>query len=116
MTFSVLKRNHHAKGALISFDIMGNQVDILFTAHALSRLEKWRITLEKTAATLLEPEEVLIGHNNRFIAHRCFGEHVLRAVYEYEGSIPTLVTVYFPYKGRYFQGGGNFEDKIFPRK
>jgi hypothetical protein len=77
-------------------------------------MEKWQISLEITAKALLDPEEVLIGHNNRFIAHRCFEDHVLRAVYEYEDSIPILITVYFPYKGRYFQGGGSFEDRIFP--
>ncbi|EFK08082.1 conserved domain protein [delta proteobacterium NaphS2] len=31
---------------------------------------------------------------------------------QYEYLTPTLITVYFPYKDRYYQGGGNFEDKI----
>ena len=68
-----------------------------------------------TSKTLLDPEEVLVGHNNRFIAHRCFGQHVLRAVYEYDDSVSVLITVYYPYKDRYFQGGGSFEDQILPR-
>ncbi len=54
------------------------------------------LTVEFIAETLFDPEEVLVGHNKRFIAHKCFGEHILRAVYEYEESIPTLITVYFP--------------------
>ncbi len=115
MTFAVVGRNPHVKGFLITFEINDDKVDIIFTTHALSRMEKWQITVERAAETLLEPDEVLSGHNKRFIAHRCFGAHVLRAVYEYDESIPTLVTVYFPYKERYFQGGGRFEDKIFPR-
>lgn len=115
MTFAIVGRNHHVRGSLITFEINGDQVDIIFTTHALSRMEKWQITVERTAETLLYPDEVLFGHNKRLIAHRCFGEHVLRAVYEYEESFPTLITVYFPYKERYFQGGGRFEDKIFPR-
>ena len=70
------------------------------------------MTAGEVGDTLLEPEEVLKGHYNRFIAHKCYGEHVLRAVYEYDELIPTLVTVYFPYKERYFKGGGQFENQI----
>jgi hypothetical protein len=62
--------------------------------------------------TLLSPEEVLIGHRGRFIAHRGYGDHVVRAVFEYQNRLPVLITVYFPYKDRYFKGGGIFEDKI----
>ena len=83
--------------------------------HAMKRMEKWQLSLEIVAETLLDPEEVLVGHHNRFIAQRCFGLHLLRAIYEYENFIPVLVTVYFPYKNRYFQGGGCFEDKILKR-
>ena len=75
-------------------------------------MEKWKLTPEMVGVTLLEPEEVLIGHHNRFIAHKCYGAHILRAVYEYGNFIPSLITVYFPYKDRYYQGGGRFEDKI----
>ena len=64
--------------------------------------------------TLLLPEEVLVGHGNRYIAHRRYGDHlVIRAVYEYENDLPVLLTVYFPYRERYFNGGGTYEDKIF---
>lgn len=37
-----------------------------------------------------------------------------RAVYEYEGELPVLVTVYFPLTERYFRGGGTHADKILP--
>ncbi|MSS73002.1 MAG: hypothetical protein EXS64_16140 [Candidatus Latescibacteria bacterium] len=47
-----------------------------------------------------------------FIAHRGYNEHVLRVVYEYESDIPLVVTVYFPYAKRYFQGGGTYADQI----
>ena len=80
--------------------------------HAMERITKWSLTIEIVGEMLLEPEEVLVGHHNRFIAHRCYGHHILREVYEYENLIPALVTVYFPYKNRYYQGGGNFENKI----
>lgn|GEM_PF-3460472 len=63
------------------------------------------------------PEEVFTGHGNRYIAHRRWkGSHLVRAIYEYEGDTPVLVTVYFPYAERYFQGGKIFEDKILERR
>lgn len=62
---------------------------------------------------LLDPEEVLMGHHNRFIAHKRCGEHLIRAIYEYENELPTLIAVYYPLAKRYFKGGGNYADKIF---
>ncbi|MCD6472720.1 hypothetical protein J7K55_06320 [Candidatus Aerophobetes bacterium] len=32
-----------------------------------------------------------------------------------EYKMPILVTVYFPYSKKYFQGGERYKDKIFPR-
>lgn len=116
MTAVCIKRTVVPKGALFTFEISDQQVQLLFLNHALERMNMWQLTLEMVAEALLAPEEVLIGHHNRFIAHKCFGEHVLRAVYEYDAIIPVLVTVYFPYKKRYFQGGGCYEDTIFPRR
>jgi hypothetical protein len=80
--------------------------------HAMERMAKWGLGPGMVGEALLNPDEVLTGHHNRFIAQRCYGEHVLRAIYEYDATIPSLITVYFPYKGRYYQGGGSFEDKI----
>jgi hypothetical protein len=65
------------------------------------------------AETLLEPEEVLVGHRGRFIAHRRYEEHVLRAMYE--EHLPVLITVYYPYTKRYFQEGEHYEDQILTR-
>jgi hypothetical protein len=84
----------------------------LFLTHAMDRIAKWKLAPEMVGETLLGPEEVLIGHHKRFIAHKYYGEHILRAVYEYDNLIPSLVTVYFPYKNRYYEGGKNFENKI----
>jgi hypothetical protein len=39
-------------------------------------------------------------------------EATLRVVYEYEGNMPVVITVYYPAAGRYFRGGGVYEDKI----
>ena len=102
----------HAKGVFFIFDKWGKKVRILFLNHAIDRMRRWKLTPEMVGDTLLEPEEVLIGHNKRFIAHKCYGSHILRAVYEYDNLIPSLITVYFPYKERYYEGGERFEDKI----
>ncbi len=114
MAIIISSRALHPKGILFTFQIDSADVKMLFLSHALDRIEKWQLSLSMVADTLIEPEEVLAGHHNRFIAHKCYGEHVLRAVYEYDDSTPVLITVYFPYKKRYFKGGGNFEDNIFP--
>ncbi len=92
--------------------IQGESIEILFTFHAKERIEKWGIKEEMVAETLLMPEEVLIGHRDRYIAHKRYGNHLVRAVYEYEGGLPVLLTVYFPYINRYFKEGGIYENKI----
>ncbi|HDD43861.1 MAG TPA: hypothetical protein ENG63_03245 [Candidatus Desulfofervidus auxilii] len=79
----------------------------------MERIKKWKLKETMIIETLLFPEEVLVGHNKRFIAHRRYENHIVRAVYEYENNIPVLVTVYFPYKDRYFKGGNIYENKIF---
>ena len=115
MSFTVIDHTPHIKGSLFRIEIQATHFDILFTHHAFNRMVKWKISMEMVTETLLFPEEVLIGHHDRFIAHRCFGSHVLRVVYEYDYNLPVLITVYFPSKQRYFQGGGTYEDRIFPR-
>lgn len=100
-------------GKLFSFAIDEKVVDVLFLYHALERAKKWELSIEQIAETLFSPDEVLKGHFNRFIAHKIYNEHVLRAVYEYDNNVPVLVTVYYPYAQRYFQGGLTYEDKIF---
>jgi hypothetical protein len=79
----------------------------------LERIKTWNLTQEIVAETLIYPEEVIVGHRNRFIAHKRYGRHLVRALYEYDEETPVLVTVYFPYASRYFEGGSQYEDKIF---
>ena len=50
--------------------------------------------MEQIAETLFSPDEVLKGHFNRFIAHKIYDKHVLRAVYEYDNNVSVLVTFY----------------------
>jgi len=112
---NIITRNKHPKGILYEINVEIKNVKILFLFHAIERMKKWKITEEMIIETLIFPEEVLIGHNNRFIAHKVYGEHIVRAVYEYEKEMPVLITVYFPYKNKYFRGGNIYEDKILSR-
>ncbi len=113
MIIEIIGTMSHPAGLLHAVRISEWTQDILFLFHAMERMKKWGITDRMVIETLLLAEEVLLGHRGRFIAHRRYGDHVVRAVYEYQDQLPVLITVYFPYAGRYFGGGGNFEDKIF---
>jgi hypothetical protein len=113
MTFRIIKKDNHFRGILYSIKIDNENCSILFLNHAIDRMKKWNLDEDRIIETLLKPEEVILGHRVRFIAHRRYGSHLLRAVYEYEDELPILVTLYFPYIERYFKGGGAYEDKIF---
>ena len=112
-SFKITGEQVHPRGEIYRIDIDGTARDILYTHHALERIEQWGILPEAVAETLLFAEEVVVGHRGRFIAHRRFGDHLIRAVYEYEAGLPVLVTVYFPRSERYFEGGEKYADKIF---
>lgn len=113
MKIEIIERQKHNKGQIYLIKIQENTVvKILFLWHAIERIKKWNLNEEMIIETLLLPEEVIIGHRNRYIAHRRYGNHLVRAVYEYENGLPVLLTVYFPYAERYFVGGGIYEDKI----
>lgn len=100
-------------GILFSIIISKKEIKLLFTHHAIQRIKEWSIKREDVINTLLFPDEVLVGHGERFIAHKVYGKHVVRCVYEYKNNIPVIITVYFPYKERYFEGGGHYANKIF---
>lgn len=110
--FQVDSRQPHSKGLIYQVAVAGQKISVVITRHASGRIALWECTEDQTLETLLFPEEVLTGHRDRFIAHRKYGEHVLRVVYEYEDRCPLIVTVYFPYAKRYFQGGGHYADQI----
>jgi hypothetical protein len=110
--FSLLVVQPHERGAIYKIVAKEKTVSILLTFHSLERIVTWRLTEQAVLKALLFPEEVLLGHRDRFIAHRRAGRHIVRAVYEYEGDLPVVVTVYRPLAKRYFQGGTTYEDHI----
>ena len=112
MVIEIIAKTFHPKGELYSVKIQGDTVNILILHHGMERMKKWEISDKMVVETLLLPEEVLVGHGNRYLAHRRYGNHLVRAVYEYHEELPVVVTVYLPYVDRYFKGGGIYEDKI----
>ena len=102
----------HGRGQIYQVVVAGQMVSILLTFHALERTVQWRLTVDGVLQTVLFPEEVLRGHRGRFIAHRRVRAHVVRAIYEYEGRMPVVITVDYPSAQRYFQGNGFYEDHI----
>lgn len=114
MKFQIIEIKEENKGRLYFIEADGSKVQLLFTWHSLDRVAVWNLSVEQVLETLLFPEEVVTGHFNRFIAHKRNKAHIIRAIYEYNRSLPVLITVYYPSADRYFKGGGNFADKILP--
>ena len=111
--YRIIRRQKHPKGILFKIDVKDKNVKILLTYHALDRMVLWELPEGQVLETLLYPEEVLIGHYGRYIAHKRFGRYIVRAIYEYQKKVPVLITVYRPLYKRYFEGEGRYEDKIF---
>jgi intein/homing endonuclease len=115
-SFKIIEKQHHVKGEIYRIRINSSSIAILFTHHALERINRWGLSLQSVLESLLYPEEVIVGHRDRYIAHRRYGDHLVRAVYEYEKALPVLITAYYPKKNRYFVGGETYADKIFRRR
>jgi hypothetical protein len=114
MKFRIIGAEDKIQGRFYKIEVEAKEVDLLLTWHSLDRTAIWSLIPEQVLETLLFPEEVETGHNNRFIAHKRYNGHIIRAVYEYDNGIPVLVTVYYPTAKRYFKGGRNYADKILP--
>jgi hypothetical protein len=113
MTIEIVEKQTHSRGEIYILRCKEKLIKVLFLFHAGERIRKWKLKEEIVIETLIMPEEVIVGHRNRYIAHRRYGDHLVRAVYEYEEALPVLLTIYFPYQHRYFKGGNIYEDKIF---
>jgi len=109
---AIIGQREHPRGRLYDLRVGEQSVSALLTFHALQRMERWRLSDRQTLQALLFPEEVLRGHGGRFIAHRRIRARLIRAVYEYDGELPAVITVYSPLAKRYFRGGGRYEDRI----
>ncbi len=112
MSFKIIETEGKNNGRFYTIEAKGSKMQLLFTWHSLDRITFWNLSVEEVFEALLYPEEVVIGHFNRYIAHKRYNGHVVRAVYEYNEDMPVLITVYKPSADRYFEGGGKFADKI----
>jgi len=113
MKFIIVKIEKKVKGKLYRIKAEDKELEIMITWYAIERINRWKLKIELVIEDLLYPEEVLVGHHNRYIAHKRYGNHLVRAIYEYDDHTPIVVTVYFPLSERYFKGGGMYADKIF---
>jgi hypothetical protein len=110
----IIEIEEKERGKIYHLKINKREIKIMITWHAIDRSEMWGLDMERVINALVYPEEVVIGHRSRYIAHKREEEHLIRAVYEYdEGGNPVVITVYFPYAERYYTGGGTYGDKIF---
>lgn len=114
MKIIINERESHRRGSLLHLSSKGKKVSLILTFHARERMRLWSLSEKRVLESLLYPEEILIGHRGRYIAHRRYGLHLVRAIYEYEGKVPILITIYYPFANRYFEGGGKYADKILP--
>jgi hypothetical protein len=114
MEWAAISVLEHPRGTIHEVLLRGRTVRVLITFHGQERMARWQISEEAILQALFFPEEVGRGHRDRFIAHRREGRHVVRVVYEYDGPLPVVVTVYRPLAERYFKGGGTYEDRICP--
>ncbi len=112
MSFKIKETKEKSNGRLYIVEAEGSKLHLLFTLHSIDRIIFWNLSVEQVLEALLYPDEVIIGHFNRYIAHKRHNGHVVRAVYEYKENMPVIVTVYKPSADRYFEGGGKFADKI----
>ena len=112
MEYRLTSIHDHPRGKVYEVRVNGKHVSVLLTYHVLKRLAQWRLTDDLVVRTMLFPEEVLVGHHGRFIAHLRRGDHLVRVIYEYEETLPVAVTVYSPSVERYFRGGGDYEDRL----
>ena len=111
---NIIKIEEKERGKVYHIRINKKDIELMITWHAIDRGEMWGVDVERVINALIYPEEVVIGHHRRYIAHKIEEEHLIRAVYEYdEDRIPIVITVYFPYAERYYNGGGTYADKIF---
>ncbi len=113
MRIAVSSIRDHPRGRIYDIRVEGKSVVLRLSFHALGRMALWQLTERRVFEALLFPEEVLRGHGGRLVAHRRYGSHLVRVVYEYESHVPVVITVYFPSASRYFQGGQSHEDRIF---
>ena len=76
-------------------------MDIVYTEYAEETIGDRKIGKKEIENSLLNPDEIVQGKKNRKIAHKLFGNKMLRVVFETEGKTYIVITAYYTQPGRY---------------
>ncbi len=113
INMNIIKSTDAPRGKLLEVKVNKKVIRIVLTWHVLDGASDYNISANELLNFLIYPEEVIIGHVNRFIAHKKLNRHLTRVIYEYENETVVVITFYIAYVNRYFRGGIH-EDKILP--
>ncbi|MFQ6077241.1 MAG: hypothetical protein ACE5Z5_14100 [Candidatus Bathyarchaeia archaeon] len=96
-SFKVVEVKDTPNGKRYTVRIGRKSLALILTWHALESFEDYGFKPESVLDCLIEPEEVVVGHGGRFIAHKRVlpDEYLLRVVYERQGELVVIITLYY---------------------
>lgn len=68
---------------------------IIFTTHALLKLQHRRITKSQAIETIIHPDEVVSGRDGRLMAVKRIGKKHLKVIFVRKGKHTLVITQYF---------------------
>lgn len=83
-------------------------MDIAYTEYAEETLRDREISKENVELALLKPVIILEGKKGRKIAHKIFGDRLLRVVFEAEANAYIVITAYYTKPERHVKYENNF--------
>jgi hypothetical protein len=111
MEMQIIRSRDIERGKLFEVNVNNKVIRIILTWHAMDGAEDYNRSANELINFIVHPEEVIRGHENRFVAHKRLDHHLARVVYEYENETIVVITFYISHAERYFRGGV-YEDKI----
>ena len=76
-------------------------MNILYTKYAEKAAKVREISKDEVEVALLNPEEIAEGKEGRKIAHKIFGNKLLRVIFEAEANAYIVITAYYTKPERY---------------
>ncbi|MFB6246794.1 MAG: DUF4258 domain-containing protein [Candidatus Pacearchaeota archaeon] len=76
-------------------------MEVVYTNHSLSRMEKYGVTKEEVEDCLFSPDSTVESYSRRIVYQKVSGNYVLRVVVEERKEIKRVVTVYRSRRQRY---------------
>jgi hypothetical protein len=68
---------------------------IIFSEHALSQLERRRISAKRAVEVVEDPNEIIKSYKNRRLRRKVYSDKILQIVTVTEGSKITIVSGYY---------------------